>query len=78
MNNMAPSGQKWLNAREAAKYAGIGSTTLYAWIREGKLPFPHYPLAPKIMKFKQADIDKWLESRKEGPGTGPIYPRKHK
>jgi excisionase family DNA binding protein len=77
-NGRSPSGRKWLNARKAAEYAGIGHTTLYDWIREGKLPFRSYPLAPRIRKFDPADIDAWLESRSEGPGTGPVFPRKHK
>jgi excisionase family DNA binding protein len=67
-----------LTATEAAKYAGISRTTLYGWIREGKLPFRSYPLAPRIRKFDPADIDAWLESRSKGPGTGPVFPRKRK
>jgi excisionase family DNA binding protein len=84
MNDITPSRRMmlsrkaWLNAREAAEYAGIGRTTLYEWIKEGKLPFRSYPLAPRIRKFKPADIDKWQESRSEKAGTGPVFPRTHK
>jgi excisionase family DNA binding protein len=78
MNDRSPSGRKWLNARKAAEYAGIGHTTLYDWIREGKLPFRSYPLAPRIRKFDPADIDRWLDAIKEEAGTGPVFPRKRK
>jgi excisionase family DNA binding protein len=78
MKGGSPSGRAWLNAREAAEYAGIGRTTLNDWINGGKLPFRSYPLAPRIRKFDPADIDAWLESRSEGPGTGPVFPRKRK
>jgi excisionase family DNA binding protein len=78
MSDKAQSDQKWLNAREAAEYAGISRTTLYVWMREGRLPFPNYPLAYRIRKFKTADIDAWLKSREEEAGTGPVYPRKRK
>jgi excisionase family DNA binding protein len=78
MNDRSPSGRKWLNARKAAEYAGIGHTTLYDWIREGKLPFRSYPLAPRIRKFDPADIEAWLESRRQEAGIGPVFPRKRK
>jgi excisionase family DNA binding protein len=78
MNGKVPDDRKWLNAREAADYAGISRTTLYAWIREGRLPFPNYPLAYRIRKFKTADIDAWLKSCEKEAGTGPVYPRKRK
>jgi excisionase family DNA binding protein len=76
MKDRTPSGKAWLNAKEAATYAGIGHTTLYDWIREKKLPFASYPLAHHIRKFDPADIDAWLESIREEPGTGPVFPRK--
>jgi excisionase family DNA binding protein len=78
MNDKAPSGRNWLNVKQAAKYAGIGRTTFYDWLREKKVPFPDYPIAYRIRKFDPADIDAWLETVKEEPGTGPVFPRKHK
>jgi excisionase family DNA binding protein len=78
MNDRTPDNQKWLNVTQAAKYAGIGRTTLNDWIREGRIPFTFYRQAGRVKKFKTADIDAWLESIKEGPGTGPVYPRKRK
>jgi excisionase family DNA binding protein len=78
MKGGSPSGRSWLNAREAAEYAGIGHTTLYDWIREKKLPFRSYPLAPRIRKFDPADIDAWRKSQGREAGTGPVFPRKRK
>jgi excisionase family DNA binding protein len=77
-NDRAPSGRAWLNARQAAEYAGIGHTTFYDWIREGRLPFASYPLAPRIRKFDPADIDAWHKSRRKEAGTGPVFPRDKK
>jgi excisionase family DNA binding protein len=74
----APSGRMWLNAKQAAKRAGISYTTLYEWIRKKKLPFRHYPLAPRIRRFDPADIDAWYKSREEEAGTGPVFPRDKK
>jgi excisionase family DNA binding protein len=73
-----PDGRKWLTVTQAAKYAGIGRTTFNDWVREGRLPFRDYPFAHKIRKIDQADLDAWIKSREEGPGTGPVYPRKRK
>jgi excisionase family DNA binding protein len=73
-----PDDREWLNVTQAAKYAGIGRRTLYDWINDNKLPFPIYPIAYRIRKCKKSDIDSWLASVREGPGEGPVFPRKHK
>jgi excisionase family DNA binding protein len=78
MEDRTPGGRKWLNAREAAEYAGIGHTTLYDWIRDKKLPFASYPIAPRIHKFDPADIDAWLKAIRTEAGAGPVFPRKQK
>jgi excisionase family DNA binding protein len=78
MKDRSPSGRAWLNVTEAAKYAGIGRTTLNEWIRDGKLPFASYPLAHRIRKFDPSDIDAWIKSCKQEAGTGPVFPRDKK
>jgi excisionase family DNA binding protein len=77
-NDRSPSGKIWLNAKQAAEYAGIGHTTLYDWMREEKLPFRYYPIAYRIRRFDPADIDEWLKSIRREPGTGPVFPRDKK
>jgi excisionase family DNA binding protein len=73
-----PRDPDWLTGVETAEYADIGRTTLYEWIKEGKLPFRSRSLAPRTRRFYRPDIDRWLKSIGKEAGTGPVFPRKRK
>jgi excisionase family DNA binding protein len=77
-NTTKPDDPNWLTATETARYADIGRTTFYDWIKEGKLPFRSRSLAPRIRRFYRPDIDRWLKSISREPGMGPVFPRKRK
>lgn len=55
---------KWLGRREAAKYLGIGRTTLDRWRKE----FPDFPKPVKITErnifFNVEELDAWMEKRR--------------
>ena len=53
-----------LATRELLAYLGIGRTTLHHLLREG---LPCYRLgSARALRFRRADVDQWLEMRREG------------
>ena len=65
-------GDDMLGVPEIARKSGYSKRTIYRWIQEGKLPFPHYRTGPKKFVAKRAVVDAWLESPacKIPAGTG--------
>lgn len=58
------STKKWLNLQEAISYLGFGSKGLFQeWRETGKLP---YYKPGKIILYKRSDLDKLMESNKQG------------
>jgi excisionase family DNA binding protein len=57
-----------MTTEEAAAYLGLKRTTLDAdrSVRKGCLGLPFYRVGKKI-QYSKADIDQWLESRREVP-----------
>ena len=49
-----------LDSREACAYLNVAASTLYRWVRDGKLP--HLRIGPRI-KFRVSDLDTFLEQR---------------
>jgi excisionase family DNA binding protein len=47
--------------KEVSEYLNIRQSTLYCWAKTGEIP--HYKLG-KIIRFKRADIDVWMENHK--------------
>jgi len=52
---------KILNIDQLAEYLGRPKSTIYEWVNQKKIPY--FKLG-KLLMFDQADIDKWLESKK--------------
>lgn len=46
------------NVKQIADYTGLGTTTVYSLVREGKIP--HRRVRSRILFFKEA-IDEWLK-----------------
>lgn len=61
-----PQAELW-SLDQAAKYLGIGSSTLRAMIARGDGP-PMISLGPKngLKRFRKTDLDAWLDSRASG------------
>ena len=51
-----------LTPREAAKYLGISEAALRLWRSQGKGP-RHFRAGEKLIRYRRADLDTWIESR---------------
>lgn len=69
MDNRIPvmcdlTSKKWLNMKEAITYLGFGSKGLFQeWRETGRLPY--YKPGRNIL-YKRTDLDKIMESHKQG------------
>jgi excisionase family DNA binding protein len=59
------SGQGLLTVKEAASYLGVSPCSVYRWVEEGRIP--HIKLQGRGVRFKQSDLDTWLERGKSRP-----------
>jgi excisionase family DNA binding protein len=56
--------QGLLTVKEASAYLGVSPCTVYRWVESGGLP--HSRLGRGV-RFKQADLDAWVEKQKASP-----------
>ena len=54
----AGEGQEILSARQVQALLGIGESTFYTWIREGRLP-PGELWGKKMRRWKRSDVMRW-------------------
>ncbi len=54
--------QGLLSVKEAASYLGVSPCSVYRWVEEGRIP--HIKLQGRGVRFKQSDLDAWLEKGK--------------
>lgn len=59
--------ERWLSIREAASYLGMSVGFLRKAVRLRRVPFAR--VGSKSLRFRRADLDRWLES---GSGGGEI------
>lgn len=59
-----------LTARIVAEHLGLTPETVLAWVREGKLPAFRLPSGQ--IRFREADLDAWLEQRSTGVKPSPL------
>ena len=52
---------RWLSVEEIAEHLGVKRDTVYKWVRLKGMP--HHKLG-RLVKFRQAEIDKWVLSGK--------------
>ena len=50
---------RWLSLTEAAKYLDVSKGTLYAYMKDGRLPF-YYIKGSNQRRIKKSDIDSLL------------------
>jgi excisionase family DNA binding protein len=53
--------ERLLTARELAERLGVSTETVLRWARRGRLPAVY--LSSRAIRFREADIDAWLEQR---------------
>lgn len=50
-----------LNSRQAATYLGCSDSVLRLWRSQGQ--GPRYFRAGKLIRYRRADLDSWIEAR---------------
>jgi prophage regulatory protein len=60
-------GDRLLRLREVEAKTGIGSTTIYRFMPEGKFPYP-VRLGEGSVRWRESDIDRWIA---ELPSAAP-------
>lgn len=53
----------FINRKEAAEYIGVTEGTLANWDCTKRYEIPKYKIG-RLVKYRKADLDKWLETRK--------------
>ena len=58
--------ERLLNIDEVSKLLGVEVSTIYSWTSKKKIPFIR--LSGKLVRFRESEIQKWLEERSVDPG----------
>lgn len=58
---LPPPIEPMIPVAEAARILGVAQTTLYDWVRAGKVP--HYKLGERV-RFRASELDEWVTSRR--------------
>jgi PTS system nitrogen regulatory IIA component len=53
--------ERLLTIDEVAEFLHINPMTVYAWVKEGKIPA--FKIG-KVWRFRKTEIDKWLKKQK--------------
>lgn len=54
--------EKLLNTSEASQYLGVTRDTLAVWRTTRRYELPYIKVG-RLVKYKQSDLDKWLNQR---------------
>lgn len=60
--------QNSLTPKQAAKYVGVSEAALRLWRSRGEGP-RHFRAGEKLVRYRRADLDSWIEARLSKPGT---------
>lgn len=58
-------GDRFLGMKELCHKVGMGKSTIYRWIEEGRFP-PGIELAPQMVRWRESEIDAWMASFSSG------------
>lgn len=64
------SQHRLLTAREVSENLALTTETVLAWVRSGKLPAFRLPSGQ--LRFRQAELDAWLEQRSTAVKNSPL------
>ena len=59
---------KLISASELAGGRGVGRATVYAWVRQGRLPALRLGRRG-VLRFDPADLEPWLQSKRDDGGA---------
>lgn len=54
-------GERLLRLKEVEAKTGIGRSSVYKYMSEGRFPLP-LQLGPGTVRWKQSEIDEWIDS----------------
>jgi len=57
-----PPGPRLLRLREVQHRVGLGRSTIYRWMDDGKFPRPHI-IGSYCVRWLESDIDEWIGSK---------------
>lgn len=66
-----PVTEKILRLNEVKAQTGLSTSTIYAWIKEGKFP-QKFNLGNRSVGWKQTDISNWIDSRSVSMEAGNV------
>lgn len=52
----------FIRINDVMKKTGLGKSTIWLWVKEGKLPKP-IKLSPRITVWKEDSINAWINER---------------
>ncbi|MBI2506219.1 MAG: helix-turn-helix domain-containing protein [Candidatus Latescibacteria bacterium] len=55
--------ERLMTMQEVAEYLQCSMSTMRRWVARGKVP--HYRMG-KMIRFRRADLDSWLDAYREG------------
>jgi predicted DNA-binding transcriptional regulator AlpA len=60
-----------LTPGQASKYLGVSEAALRLWRSRGEGP-RHFRAGEKLIRYRRADLDSWIETRLSEPSTSSI------
>jgi excisionase family DNA binding protein len=57
-----------MTPKQAARYIGVTESTLRLWRSQGEGPC-YFRAGEKLIRYRRADLDLWIEARLSKPGT---------
>lgn len=57
-----PRAVRLVRLREVQHRVGLGRSTIYRWMDEGKFPKPH-SLGGYAVRWLESDIDEWIQEK---------------
>ena len=68
MNETKPTAERILRRREVLARTGIGQSTLYQWMADGRFPRP-VTLGSRLVGWPESVIDAWIAARRARDGA---------
>lgn len=62
-----------LTAAEVAELLGFSAATILDWAEAGKLP--HFKINGRALRFRESEVEAWLEQQRRRPELSLTRPR---
>lgn len=61
--------ERLLTVKEAAAFLAVKTRTIYAWVRERRIPFRR---AGRLLRFDRAELSKWAYEQAQKKNTNDL------